>query len=272
MAANNTQLTKLDVNEIVVIPGFNVRDMTSMDYHTGVADLALSIAKIGLQQPIHVTPVEGGKYGIIAGHRRFAAVNAANENLGAGIKRISAIVRRSLSEADKIVLMVSDIHSAKLSPIEVSEAVKRLVDVCGLTREEIGEKFGISQAHVSNLTLLANAHEDIKEAIKAGEISATEAVSTVREHGEDAAEVVKEAVRKAKANGKTKATAKHIKAAGGKKKPGKKDAKELVTMLMTSAKKMLKAFDDKDKEALATAADELQYCYDEAHSSGHRAR
>lgn len=206
MAANTTTLKQIEVASLYIEPGFNIRP--EAEEMEGVEDLAASIVAVGLQTPMIVKPV-GDRYQILSGHRRFRAIEFANTVLEAGIKRVQAVVKTKLSPEEEILAMLGDAQARRLSPLGVAEAVKRLSNIAGLTNAEIARKFGISAAYVGDLLELAHADKEVKEAVQAGDISPTTVIETLKKEGEQAPELIKEAVADAKKEGK-KATAKTV--------------------------------------------------------------
>ena len=76
----------LEVDKIEVVEGFNPR--THMD-PDALARLAGSLGKTDVVQPLTVRPIEGGKFAVIAGHRRLEAAKMA------GIEKVPVHVRES---------------------------------------------------------------------------------------------------------------------------------------------------------------------------------
>ena len=83
-------------------------------------ELAQSIRNHGVMQPIVVRPVEGGRYEIIAGERRWRASQQA------GLERVPALVREVPDEAAIAMALIENIQREDLNPIEEAVALQRL--------------------------------------------------------------------------------------------------------------------------------------------------
>lgn len=116
-----------------------------------VTELALSIREQGLLQPIVVAPDDkAGRYVILAGHRRHAALARLKAD------RALCLIRFPKNTPEAIALMlVENGQRVAISAIEEARALQRLIDA-GMTQSEIARHIGKSQAHVSmRLTLLS---------------------------------------------------------------------------------------------------------------------
>ncbi|HUP92615.1 MAG TPA: ParB/RepB/Spo0J family partition protein [Solimonas sp.] len=130
-----------------------------------LASLADSIRAQGVVQPIVVRSVDGGRYEIVAGERRWRAAQRA------GLKQIPAVVRSMDDRAAMAVALVENIQRADLNALEEAEALRRLIDECGLTHEQCAEAVGKSRAAVTNLLRLFELNEDVQVQLRAGQLS-----------------------------------------------------------------------------------------------------
>lgn len=131
-------------------------------------ELAESIKKHGLAQPILVTPaVAPGEYEIIAGERRFRASKLA------GMKDIKAIVKQSADDKQKFDLaLIENLQREDLDPVEEAKAFKRLIEEFNHTHEEIAAVLGKNRSVITNTLRLLNLPEDVQILITEGQISA----------------------------------------------------------------------------------------------------
>jgi ParB family transcriptional regulator, chromosome partitioning protein len=120
---------------------------TKMD-PASLADLAESIREQGVMQPILVRPVDGGRFEIIAGERRWRAAQQA------GLRQIPALVKNVPDQAALAVALIENIQREDLNPIEEAKGLKRLIDEFGLTHEAAAKAVGRSRSAVSNLLRL----------------------------------------------------------------------------------------------------------------------
>jgi len=129
-------------------------------------DLAVSIEKVGIIQPITVCKSEDGKFRLIAGERRFRASKLA------GLTEIPAFIR--IAESDMALLqmaLIENIQREDLNPIDVSLSFRRLVDEFSLTQEELSNKVGKKRSTVTNYLRLLKLPVEIQAALRDGQIS-----------------------------------------------------------------------------------------------------
>lgn len=112
-----------------------------------LAELADSIGKRGVIQPIIVRP-HGGGFQIVAGERRWRAAQRAQ------LHRIPAIVR-DFDEAETLeIALVENIQREDLNPIEEAEAYRKLIADFHHSQEALGRIVGKSRSHIANLIRL----------------------------------------------------------------------------------------------------------------------
>jgi ParB family chromosome partitioning protein len=134
---------------------------TRMDEVT-LDELADSIREQGLMQPILVRPIEGGRYEIIAGERRWRAAQKA------GLKEIPALVKSVPDNAALALALIENIQREDLNPLEEAQGLKRLIDEFGLTHEAAAKAIGRSRSAVSNLLRLTQLSPPTQEYLHAG--------------------------------------------------------------------------------------------------------
>ena len=126
-------------------------------------ELAQSIKKHGLTQPIVVYRVDDGSYELIAGERRLRASKLA------GIGQIDAIVRKNISNEQKLALsMIENLQRENLNVIDEGLSYKRFIKDFNIKQSEIAEYFGKSKSAVSNILRLLDLDDDIKKAVQSG--------------------------------------------------------------------------------------------------------
>jgi ParB family chromosome partitioning protein len=128
--------------------------------------LARSIEESGVVQPILVRPVANGRYQIIAGERRFRAVQKL------GLPTIPATIRPVADERVLEFALIENIQREELTPIEEALALKRLQDELGLTQEALSAKVGKDRATVANALRLLRLPADIRDELHKGSLSA----------------------------------------------------------------------------------------------------
>ncbi len=131
-----------------------------------LSDLADSIKRQGLVQPILVRPLAGRvagealRYEIIAGERRWRAAQLA------GLTEIPAIIRDVPDEAAVAMALIENIQRENLNPLEEARALARLVEEFGLTHQAVAEAVGRSRAAVSNLLRLMELADEVKTLVE----------------------------------------------------------------------------------------------------------
>ncbi len=131
-------------------------------------ELSRSIKEKGIVQPIVVRKV-GQKYEIVAGHRRVEASKSL------GIKELPTVVRE-LNDRDAFTLaLVENLQRKDLNPIEEAYAFKRLNEEFQLTYEEVAQFVGKDKTSVANTLRLLKLPDEIKDALRRGLITRTQA-------------------------------------------------------------------------------------------------
>lgn len=135
------------------------------DMHTeALEELAESIRKQGVLQPIVVRPVDDKRYEIIAGERRWRATQLAE------LPTIPAVVRDVPDEAAIAMALIENIQREDLNAIEEAVALARLRDEFELTQQEVATAVGKSRATVANLLRLLTLREDVKTLLEHGDL------------------------------------------------------------------------------------------------------
>ncbi len=131
-----------------------------------LSELADSISKHGLIQPIVVRPTTGGTYQIIAGERRWRACRLA------GLDRVPVIIKEIDDKALMELALIENLQREDLNAVEEALGYKSLIDTYGLTQEEVAEQVGKSRSAVTNALRLLNLTDTELEALRMGTISA----------------------------------------------------------------------------------------------------
>ena len=127
--------------------------------------LADSIREYGVLQPIVVKLNKNGFYTIIAGERRWRAARMAK------VKEIPAVVKDYDEKGEKEVALIENLQRENLNAIEEAAGIRELIEVYGLTQEEVAKKVGKSRSAVANSLRLLNLPEKVKELLKEGFLS-----------------------------------------------------------------------------------------------------
>jgi len=127
-------------------------------------ELAASIKAQGVMQPILVRPIDGGRYEIIAGERRWRAAGLA------GLREVPCLVREIPDEAALAMSLIENIQREDLNPLEEASGIQRLIDEFGMTHQEAADAVGRSRPAASNLMRLLNLAKPAQELLMAGDI------------------------------------------------------------------------------------------------------
>jgi ParB family chromosome partitioning protein len=129
-----------------------------------LAELALSIKEQGVMQPILVRPVDGSRFEIVAGERRWRAAQQA------GLREVPALVRTVPDQAALAVALIENIQREDLNPLEEAKGLERLIEEFGLTHEAAAKAVGRSRSAVSNLLRLTSLAPPVQEYLLAGKL------------------------------------------------------------------------------------------------------
>ena len=127
-------------------------------------ELAASIAKHGIIQPIIVRPFQGG-YQIVAGERRWRAAQRAQ------LHDIPAIIR-SFDDSETLeIALLENIQRQDLNPIEEAEAYKKLTELFGHSAAELAELVHKSRSHVANMMRLLDLPPTLRDLVTEEKLS-----------------------------------------------------------------------------------------------------
>lgn len=132
----------------------------------GIEELAVSVAELGILQPLLVRDVGGGSYELIAGERRLRAAHTA------GLAAVPVIVVETDERGSLERAIVENIHRADLNPIEEAAAYRQLIADAGLTQEQLGERLGKNRVTITNALRLLDLPTAIQKLLVEGRLSA----------------------------------------------------------------------------------------------------
>jgi ParB family chromosome partitioning protein len=115
-------------------------------------------------QPILVRPIDGGRYEIIAGERRWRAAKIA------GLAEVPVLVRKVPDSAALAMALVENIQREDLNPLEEASGVQRLIGEFKLTHQEAAEAIGRSRAATTNLLRLLNLQKPVQAMVFDGKL------------------------------------------------------------------------------------------------------
>ena len=130
-----------------------------------LAELADSIARHGLVEPVIVRRKENGYYELIAGERRWRAARLA------GLTSIPALVREWTDEQAALISLIENLQRKDLNPVEEAAGYQDLVERFGLTQEQVAEQVGKSRSQVANMTRILRLPEPVLDLVRSGKLT-----------------------------------------------------------------------------------------------------
>ncbi len=108
-----------------------------------IHDLAVSVKRHGILNPLLVRKVRGGKYEVLAGERRLRVAQHLE------LEEVPAVILK-VGEKDSCILILSErIHHTVLSPVERAEGFDRMLRESGLSVGELAQELGIPASDIS---------------------------------------------------------------------------------------------------------------------------
>ena len=154
------QLQEIDIDQLDANEA-NFYDVSNLD------TLADSISMDGLQQPLVVTPGQDGRYTVISGHRRRAALRKLVEEDGReDLRRVPCLVKTYQSQAlAELQLIMANSTARVLTSAEVMHQAKRMEDLLyqlkeegysfpGRMRAQVAEACQVSESKLARLKVI----------------------------------------------------------------------------------------------------------------------
>lgn len=161
MASDQDQIQEIPLKQIIP----NTYQPRRQFDEVQLNELAQSIQVNGLLQPIIVRLNDDQKYEIIAGERRFRAVELLNW------EKIPAIVRDYSNQESAALALIENLQREDLNPIEEAQAYQQLEQMEQLPQKDLARKLGKSQSYVANKLRLLKLAQPVQQAIITGTIS-----------------------------------------------------------------------------------------------------
>jgi ParB family chromosome partitioning protein len=128
-------------------------------------ELAASIREHGIIQPIVAEDAGDGTYVIIAGERRSRAARLA------GLTEVPVLIRSYSDEERMEISLIENIQRADLNPVEEAQAYRRLMELTGLSQDEVALQVGKNRSTVANTLRLLKLPQAMLEALEKGGLS-----------------------------------------------------------------------------------------------------
>ena len=130
-----------------------------------LAELAASIKRYGVVQPLVVTPAANGIYTLIAGERRWRASQIA------GLATLPAIIRTSAELEQLELALIENVQRVDLSPLEQAISIERLHEQFSQSYELIATRLGKASSTINNTVRLLRLPAEAQAALTAYTIS-----------------------------------------------------------------------------------------------------
>lgn len=141
-----------------------------------IDELAQSIKKNGLIQPIAVRKSKKGEYEIIAGERRWIAAQKA------GLHEVPVIIL-SLNDNQSLELaIIENIQREELNSIEEAKGYDRLIKQFDYSHDKLSEFMGKSRSHIVNTLRLLNLPKEVTRLVDEGKLTAGQVRPLVGRH------------------------------------------------------------------------------------------
>lgn len=132
-----------------------------------IEELAASILRHGVLQPLLVSEDGPDRYLIITGERRWRAARRA------GLRAVPAVIRERLETADQLELaLVENLQRRDLTPLEEARAFDSMRSSLGLTQAEIAERVAMDRSTVANSLRLLKLAPEIQTLVEEGHLTA----------------------------------------------------------------------------------------------------
>ncbi|MBI5973528.1 MULTISPECIES: nucleoid occlusion protein [Staphylococcus] len=153
-----------------------------------INELAESIEEHGLLQPIVVRPIEENMYEIIAGERRFRALQSLHK------AQADVIIRHMDDEQTAVVALIENIQRENLSAVEEAEAYKKLLEIGETTQSELAKSLGKSQSFIANKLRLLKLAPKVITRLREGKVTERHARAVLSLEHEDQEELIEQVI------------------------------------------------------------------------------
>lgn len=168
---------KTTFSQLFIREGFNARkDMGDLEA------LSKSIATNGVERALNVIRNDDGKFEVIDGHRRYAAIamGVANKTIPEDAVIPILIAEKGLTELERVAMMARANDGKPLLAIEEAALFKRLLDG-GMKVAQVCDAVGRGQIYVRKHLDLLEAPQEVRDAMAEGKISKTLAMNISNE-------------------------------------------------------------------------------------------
>lgn len=152
---NSEEVVKIPID--LIIPN-RYQPRTVFDEEK-IEELSRTIHTHGVIQPIVVRRLDGDRYEIIAGERRYRAMKKLNWT------EVPAIVRDLNDKETASIALIENLQREELTAIEEALAYQQLIDLHHLTQEALAQRLGKGQSTIANKLRLLKLPKYVQDAI-----------------------------------------------------------------------------------------------------------
>ena len=131
-----------------------------------LAELAASVEKHGILQPLLVRPMLDGSYQIVAGERRWRAARMA------GLTEVPVVIRELSDRETAELALIENLQREDLNAMEEALGYQHLMADYDLTQEQVAAAVNKSRPAVANALRLLKLPQDIADMVAQGTLSA----------------------------------------------------------------------------------------------------
>ncbi|ASK61772.1 nucleoid occlusion protein [Virgibacillus phasianinus] len=124
-----------------------------------IAELAQTIKTHGMIQPIVVRKLDKDEYELIAGERRWRAVQTL------GWENTPVIVQDMTDTETASVALIENLQREELTVVEEARAYARLIELHSITQEALAQRLGKSQSTIANKLRLLKLDDAVQQAL-----------------------------------------------------------------------------------------------------------
>lgn len=155
------EILDVELSKITVNPFQPRRQFPQVE----LEELAESIQSVGLIHPPVVRAIEGGRFEIVSGERRFRAAQLA------GLQSMPLVVREGSDAFSAEAALIENIQRVDLNAIEISRALQALMVDFGYSQEDLAKRVGKKRSTVANYLRLLGLPKKIQDSLLSGEIT-----------------------------------------------------------------------------------------------------
>lgn len=169
MMKSRRKSKQISGGQLLMIPQENIfpnpnQPRKYFDY-SELEGLAQSIRENGLLQPVTVRPREDFGYELISGERRLRAARII------GMKEIPCVISEADTEKSATLALIENLQRQDLSFFEEARAIENLMNLCGLSQEEMAKRLGKAQSTLCNKLRILKLPQDVCDLLEKNSMS-----------------------------------------------------------------------------------------------------